>query len=665
MRGAARLVAPLVAAALALALGLLVLPQGLQLGDEGQWMFGAQRWLDGSSPHDGLDTGDGPLRYGLLALFFSLAGSSALALATLRALLLAAVAGLAVGWLGLVGAGRARWWGLPLALLALPELMLATLLLLWWHALFARRARWALPLAIGALLAHQPWVAGLAALASGLSRGPSRPHPRWALVLLPWALLLLAQLPAGGVGAATGSLASAFGGLGAQLVHALDPATVAARARTLWQGPWLHTPFAGLDTGESPGTAGPGHAALRAAGLWALAAVLLLLPLLWPARVDSVRARATRGLRGLWPWWWIAGSWPATTPALLLAGLTLASPPCGGGGGAGWRRALRPLATALLALAVLVPTGEALWLAAHRHREGLVRWQAPRTGVKLAAGRIDGLQHAVAAMGTPLPGSLLVWPEGLGWNYLLDLPTPSPVAGWHAGMGRHDASIHRALVASPPGAVLLDLAPTFASQHLGAALPRSYGWLRQRYRVRANVAGIDGVRVLAPLPEGTTREQLSLPERLPQVELPIATALSPPLVPGTMVGQRFELPLGDLEGFSVRWSWDGGRELRVPVRVRLWGQFPGQEDLHTLIEAQTLDLVVGEDGERSFVRFGPVEGTRGIPLGIVLEAEARIAGGELRLWWAPYGGASQDPSPGSHALLGLTPVDADLYFSAW
>ena len=183
-----------------------------------------------------------------------------------------------------------------------------------------------------------------------------------------------------------------------------------------------------------PGPVWPAHEILRSWGLRLLGVVVLASPILL--------------------WWKARGSreaWLASAAALLLllrgdvAGITASGAICG----IAWAMASVPHRrhyVALVALALLVPAAENLWLAARSGRPELERWESPRVGVRLATHRAAGLQAAIRELHLHDDQPALIWPDLGGLHFLLgSAPRPCPI--WARG---DDARTARALAALAP-----------------------------------------------------------------------------------------------------------------------------------------------------------------------------------------------------------------------
>jgi hypothetical protein len=155
--------------------------------------------------------------------------------------------------------------------------------------------------------------------------------------------------------------------------------------------------------------------------------------------------------------------------------------------------------------------------------------------------------------------------------------------------------------------------------------------------------------------------ELTLPQRLPDVEQSVGNGVSPALRSNYEIGQSFRVGPRDLEGFAVRWRTDAD-SLTVGVRIRIWKWENG--GWNRLMEIYELEVPIRGDFDRSFLRFGPVEDSAGQLLAITFELK-EDPGPELRFVWHDEKDGAPDLYPEGAALVELKPQDADLYFFSW
>jgi hypothetical protein len=447
-------------------------------------------------------------------------------------------------------------------------------------------------------------------------------------------------------GAVAETLQNALVGPWSRLGTDLDPGRLFLTMRS---GAWLHTPFAGLGTGEFPGPAWPGHEFMRATGARIGGGLVLITPLVL-------------GLRGR-PRWRLAtalalaglilvlgrGDLPTLTLALVLTTLAwLTDPPEG--------RRLRHAGLALVVIALLVPAAENAWLVVNSGRNGLERWDAERVGIRLATPRVAGLKHALTQLHFHSGQPALIWPDLAGLHFLLGsqpvvrhlAPPSTPEA---------DAAIADALLGAVPPAVLFAPSPVLLPQNLERTLPKTTTTLRRNYRLRgALTAGGLNLRAI----ERGARSDDPLPARLPRIECMVAESaqlLTPALRDDLALGQSFRIEGDDFEGFAIRLVTSAD-SVNVELRVRLWER-PGAE-FNSLLDARTLNLVASRSTPMHWIPF-PVVDTAGRDLGLILESVGTPRA-DVRLAWHEDAGEDGlgDIYPGGSALLDFSPVDADL-----
>lgn len=626
--------------------GVLRFDQGLDLAGTGRWVLGGGLEASGRAVHAVVDTGDGPLRYLLLAAWMKLAGPGFSAAASLLVLLHAVLAGLLFVWSwprSRIGALLAQ-----LALLAAAPLPFGPLwagLTLLVPALLPRRFRPALVAGLflsGLMLTDAPWfLAAATALVLGVGSDRRRIALRRAAIGLGvgLALALVQALASGAVGP---TLTNAFAGPWSGLSWGPGPLLGA-----LGHGAWLDRPFAGLATGERLPEAWPLHAPLRALG-WRMAGIAVLLgPLLALAHRRPGPA-AGLGIAGL-----VLvlgrGDLPTLGSAVVLAALatTLA-------GRADGR--LRAIAVACVIGGLLVPLAENGWLGVHASRPGLVRWDAPRSGTKISAARRDGLQQAIDQLHLPPDQPALIWPDLAGLHVLLE---SRPAVRWLRvpASGAADRSVAAALAADPPPVVLFAPAPVLLPQNLERRLPRTATTLRHDYRLRGSLpAGGLHLRAIA----AGARPGDPLAAELPRVECmvaPSAQTLSPALRDDLAIGQSFRIETDDLRGFAISLVTQAD-SVEVELRARVWER-PGTQ-FNSLLDARTVTLVARRNQPMHWVEF-PVADTAGRDLALLFETR-RTPAADVRFAWHEDAGPDGigDVYEQGSAMLDFTPIDADL-----
>jgi hypothetical protein len=634
----------LAVAALPLAAGLSVDRQGLDLIDDGRWLLGASRL---GELHDSLRVADAPLRYLLLRAGFAVAGESAVTLDRLQALLAALCAVLLFALLRRAGCGR---WALlaPLLVAALGPMPLAPPLLAALALALRARAVWLASLfALASLFGLQFAALGLALVLLDTQR-PRRWLAASCGVLSALVLLVVAtQLWRGAL------LQDAW----------LEPAQrwlTALRSASAWQwwdslrhGAFPRTPFAGVATGEDLAPLFPGHATLR----WLACAALYLTTVAAPLALAIFWRRTHwRGLLALSAAASLLLLARGDVPQLraaVLSGSTLWML-------ANWpqRRLALGLRLCLCAM-LLVPALERGWLAAMHFRTSLVQWDEPRAGALLAAPRAQRLDALLRELRAE-SGPLFIWPPAPGLHFLSQRALATrevvPIFGRDA--------LATEVAAAAPDLVLLGPSGFVGPRALSRSEPSLIDSLRLHYRWIGSTVGADEeYRALRRLEPGVALSDLSLSERLPFAEMTVGNDLSPPLVPGFTIGQSVRMAGTDLEGFSLRWSSPGG-EQTVPLRIWLWMQRAGERSV--LLQFFDTEVRIPRDGHRSYLRFGPIDGTAGLQLALTLEVRAEPAH-ELRLWMHRHdeGGQRADFYPLGSALFLENEVQADLVFAAY
>ena len=330
------------------------------------------------------------------------------------------------------------------------------------------------------------------------------------------------------------------------------------------------------------------------------------------------------------------------------------------------RPALRTGATLFLLLVVWsLPILENSWLAVNTHRAGLRWWQRPRAGVALESERVNRIDSLFSILPGETSGEhepLLVWPNAPALNFLMDAPLALPQAALLPGRVRHGERLAKELQASAPQHVLLGLSWNFTGEQIEQLAPGCWDYLRENYRVLGNVVSSNlKLRVLQHLEPQQKLTELTLPERLPDVEQSVGNGMSPALRTDFEVGQSFRVGPRDLEGFAVRWRTDAD-SLTVGVRIRIWMWEKG--GWNRLMENYELDVPIRGDLYRSFLRFGPVQGSAGQLIALTFELKDDSPS-ELRLVWHDEKNGAPDLYPEGSALVELDPQPADLYFFSW
>lgn len=635
----------LAAAALALwaVFGALRFDQGLDLGGQGQWVYGASLESASTAVHSVIETGDGPIRYQILGAWMRLTTPSFRAAVQVQLFLHALLAALLVLW------GMRRGWFVTVAVQA---------------ALFA-----AAPLPFAAL-----W-AGTVLMLAGLLPDRARPplvtgvllaalltqDPLWFVIVLGVVILRtegtrrFRVLRAGTAGFAIGIAlvllhAANSGAFVATLRNALIEPWTWAFARSgqigtaLLHGAWLDRPFAGLLTGEQPGPAWPAHAFLHA---WALrcAALLLLATVIAAVRAGRqnrmipvvLAALALCALRG-------------DLPTLALALIFIAAT----GGRVIERTRWRRVWACALAFSISVGCAENAWLLVHQDRAGLTRWDAPGVGVRLDAARAHSLQDAVSRLHLHDGRSALIWPDLAGLHFLLG---SRPAVRWLSPTHAADDVVANVLQAGRAPAVVFAADPSLLPQNLEAHLPHAASVLRKDYRLRGSVParGLN-LRII----ERGARPDDPLAARIPRVECMVAPELQtvgPALRDDVAIGQSFRIAGDDLRGFAFRLVTSAD-SVDVELRARVWER-RGSE-FSALLEARTLRFVASRSKPMQWFDF-PVDDTADRDLALVFECEGTPTA-EVRFAWHETADESGlgDVYTGGSAMLDLREVDADL-----
>ena len=428
-------------------------------------------------------------------------------------------------------------------------------------------------------------------------------------------------------------------------------------ARTAFVGMWLSQPFGGwAPTGETLAAAWPGHGELRATAL-RIVAFVPWIGLAWQwriARKPSTTSSPSRHAH------LAAALFAVAALSLLVRGDVN-----------GLRAAMLPaslalivaLATArrtwigagLVAVLALPLAAETLWLSAHAGRSTLATWEDPRGGVLLAQSRVSRWDEIRRQL-VPRAGELaLIWPTNPGLHWMLGT-TPLTPDDARSGGVESDRRVAAALAQSTPRLVLLGQDEAVLGHRLIATKPRTWAYLRDRHRLAGQIrVEHTDFRLFLPY-DGQSADPLA--QRLPMVELTLAGELSPALRQGFQVGQSFRMGSRDLEGFAVR-ARTRSQQLSVDIRIQVWQRGAGGFD--TALLSERVSTTVAGDGSLLWFRAA-VPATAHQDLAITLELRNEIAE-EIRLDWYVHDEAHEvDFYPEGTALLGLTPVAADLYF---
>ena len=649
-------IAAVVAGLLAGAIAQPFFVQGLDMVDEGRWLLGARIVLQGDDLHATIAGGGSGLREHVLATWMRVVGDQATALASLRAVGFGLAAGAMVG-LGAHVAGIGGAVALfAAALAALPLAPAAGLV--WIMALVAvafgergRRTRGVLiGAALGAVFLLDPrtfllgaalvcflvtldatWRREVKTIAAGLS----------TVVVLAVILASVSASPSAAFHATfVGPVVEGFG--------SVDPLRA---VRTAWNGAWIDQPLLGLRaTGETFEAAWPAHGTLRATALrLVVLAVPLILVAAWVARargrshaafvvaqVVAVVALGALVLRGDVP------SLRSTVPIVVLGLAVLAG------------RDRGRLATIAAAIACLPLAAEPVWFTARIDRPGL----ALVDGIRFDDGRAHRLESTRDVM-TMRPGErTLIWPELPGIHWLLRTRPAAP----HLDVPddeRADRETARALRANLPRTVFFGFSRAMLGHELMRRAPESWNVLRDNYRLRGRVLdGDENLRVLTRAGTGAPASE-GMANQLPTVELTVANDVSPALREDFTLGQGFHSGPRDIEGFAFR-ARTSGTNVRLRMRVNVW---EWENDRYSVLHAsEIVETTIVRDGQVVFIEY-PLDATADKDLAITMEA-VDTPSSEVRLDWRSDDDAVElgDLYPEGDAILGLTPVDADLYF---
>lgn len=639
--------------------GLVATPffgQGLDMVDEGRWLLGAHLVVGGEDLHSMIDGGGSGLREHAVAVWMRMFGDDATSFASIRGVGFAIAAGAVTG-LGAVAGGIVG--AVALFLAALASLPLTPSVGLAWIAAgvavaFGERAlqlrATLIGAAAGAVFLLDPRTFGLMLVPLGvlLLRLPSWRRHFVTVIAGTGSVVSVAAVLAAVSAAPGAALHATFVAPIADAAAAIDPARVIDTAR---DGAWLDQPFAGLrDTGETWTDLWPGHGTTRATALRliALAAPLIV--------VAAAAARAHGRRRGVVESALVVGivavlglvlrgdvpSLRTTAMAVTLAVVLLA--------GHGRAR----IGTLIAALVCLPLAAEPIWLSTNADRPNLTRVE----GIAFDTARAHRLDSARTVLRTRPEEPVLIWPELPGLHWLLrtrpaaaslDVPDDEDT----------DRRTAEALRRRAPRFVLFGFSRPLLGHSLHAAAPESWNYLRENYRLRGRVLdGDEDLRVLTPVGAGDPAFE-GMAYELPTVELTVANDVSPALREDFTVGQGFRSGPRDIEGFAFR-ARTSGTNVDLRMRVNVW---EWQNDMYrTLHSSEVVETTIAGDRQVVFIEY-PLDDTANKDLAITMEAIGTPAA-EVRLDWR----SDDDPRepgdlyPEGDAILGLTPVDADLYF---
>jgi len=666
-----------IAVAAPLVLGLAAYAQGFSLLDDGLWLLGGKLLVEGRRLFVDFPSIYGPTRYLLLAPLFLLFGKSALALAVLKAVVTAAASGLGFSAARRLGAGRLAWL-VPLGIVGLGPVdpryaATGAFALIVGRATTARPARqalgvgiaWALLASFGldAALFGVVIVVGAALLAPDCRRVLRAWRPLAAGALIPLAALAL-------IAAATGTLTEAVrqavvfpvtgwrGSLGVSWTQILRGTSVDLR------------PFTGVFTGEDLAPLGPLHApwvrlALRAlcAAIWPL----VLLAAVWTRRrsptplAAALTAFAATGLLTLLGRGDVSHLKSCWLGALWLLPVLLS------------RLSVRPATRAAAALAAaallfLPLTAETSWLALNARRPALAPWTRPTARIHMAATWIKDVEETFAALPDARGKPMVIWPTYPGLYVLMDVPpATSYVSLLRPGEIRDPAAEIARLDARRPEFVLIGY---FGNGYASTGLlmqqlePRIWDHLRQNYRVLGlNRSDRLRFRILQREPGGSPAiRRLPLLQQLSDQEFPFANGTTPPLRPGTPIGQSFPVGSLGLKGICV--SFTGQPPLDVPLRLTVWLDEGGRG--FRRLRSATSPLALRESPQVTAFDLPQLQETAGRNVLVTFEAlDATAPPVALRWFQRTPATAALDFCPQGSAFVGQRPLDADLFFYSY
>lgn len=688
IRGA--LVFGLLCSIVVLAFDLRVRSQGLDFLRDGIWLLSASLLDRGQALYRHLVTREGPLDAELLRLVFFFLGEKAAALALLKAIVDSLAAGLCAAWAWRAGK-RSLAWIAPLGVVVLapfpPRYVMAGLAAALLQSAIAlgrgdetgqagaRRGIYLLLAGAGLILGLTA-VSGLdgfllAALLSwgalsafGRELESLRTHATRLLLLgaaVPFLVVLLLSLLEGNLAAGLDQVlltgvSNAF--------HQIASFSFVRLGNGMWSAREALSPFKSLMTGETLPELFPAAPLLRVLS-FRLQNLLLFACVLWawskPAfrqpRMRPLMVLATAPLVGTVLHGDAMHSHRAWLGVLILLPLLLSEV----------RRPMLRAGTALCLVLVVwsLPILENSWLVANSHRAGLRWWQRPRAGIALESERVSKIDSLFSILPLETSGEdepLLVWPDAPALNFLMDAPLVLPQAVLLPRRVRHGERLAEQLEKSAPLHVLLGLSWNYTGEQVEELAPGCWDYLRENYRVLGNVVSRNlKFRVLERMQPTEKLSELTLPQRLPDVEQSVGNGVSPALRTNFEVGQSFRVGPRDLEGFAVRWGTDAD-SLMVGLRIRIWKWENG--GWNRLMEIYELDVPIHGNLYRSFLRFGPVEDSARQLVAITFELK-EDPGSELRLVWHDDKDGAPDLYPEGSALVELKPQPADLYFFSW
>lgn len=634
-------------------LGWSALRLGFDTISQGGALLSARLLLEGTGSFAGATS---PLANAVLGAWMSVAGSSVAALARFDAIVLGCVAG-AGAWLWYARAGTLAslaWSTAVLAAAPVPMAAAAALLAIVSfdrvHGMRTRCAVAGVGWVVVAALDFRIALSVLPIIAWALPRAAWRTPALWiAIASAGVSILLITTVIVGGeIAWARGVVAPVE-----DVVTRLRTGDIGRFVRTALQGMLVMQPFGGWPpTGELPEAVWPGQelarvTALRLVVIFAITGTVLM------ATRRVARGNPRSGL--------VFALFATGVLSLALRGDVN-----------GLRLAIVPVGAALIVLAGFLPrmawagpavalvlaapfAAEAVARGARAGHSGLATWDDPRGGVELEERRArrwgEIRRRLVPRSGEPA----LVWPVDPGVHWILGT---TPVIA-DAGLPRDpqaDRRVAAALENASPRLVLLGPDQALLGHRLLERLPRTWEVLRERYRL----AGVvrfenDDLRLLLPFERGLSDP---LAQMLPLVELTVANERTPALRSGFQVGQSFRMGPRDLQGFAVR-ARTRGRDLALDFRIQVWQKRVAGFDSALLSER--VSATIAGDGSLVWFRT-PLPETANQELAITLELRTEVQE-ELRLDWYVHDEAHEpDFYPEGTALLGLSPVAADLYF---
>ena len=671
--------APLAGAVLLpLVVGLAAHSQGFNLLDDGIWLLGGRTLAEGKLLYRDLFTLYGPARFLLLLPPFLLFGKSALALAVLKALLDALASGVGFLVARRLGAGRLAWL-VPLGVLALgpldPRYVATGLFAIGVGKSGEAPLRPDRALRIGIWWGLLAWFGLDAALFGLIILGAScllvpglRPDERTSLrVLLGFLMVVLAAfvpaLVSGTIGDAVWQTVifplSRFGdSMRLSWLRAFADPQTGLR------------PFAEVFTGEQLTAAYPLHAPMRVfavralyLGLWALAPLAIVGELRAARRplVLALGLFAATGMLTLLGRGDVVHLKSAWLGSLWLLPVVLAQPRISA--------RVRPIIVGAICLLVLFPLAiEPLWLMAHASRPTLAAWARPTARIRTGVDTIRETETLFKTIAAAPQSPMVIWPAYPGLHALMDVPPACRyVTLLTPGEVRDPGKLFARLEAARPEYVLVGFSGyTWLSSgmSLGQLEPQIWTYLRRHYRVdRVIVGDILRFKVLRRVPEGAQGiRKLPLMEQLNDREFTAWNGASPPLTPGTDIGQSFQA--GDLGFSGIGVSFRGTAGDTLSVRLAVWAQKQGGE--FSLLGTTNRDIVLRENQDFQYVSTGAIPNTSDRTLIVTFEL-MRPPSHPASLLWYRHGAGDEDPDfcPDGSVYIRKQPVDADLYFLSY